>query len=213
MVAAMSTMRSLPSRALRPVLAAALAALAFALLTAAPAAAHSDAGEMTVLRAEQTGPSTIEVEVGIVYADEHLAEEATVSVTATSGDATAGPVTLEGGGAGSSIYRGSLEVPSPGEWSLQLVAENPTADATATVSVVEEVATTTTEAPTTTAAEEPDTSIDAEGPAASDDGEDAAANDDDDEGSSALPIVLIVVAVVLVGGGAAAVMARRRAAD
>src|SRR5690606_20433417 len=146
----MSNSRAIPSRALRPAFALLAALVAALALFAAPAGAHSDDGEMTVLRAEQSGPSTIEVEVGIVYADQHLAEEARVTATATKDGETAGPVTLEGGGPGSSVYRGAIEVPSPGAWSVQVVSEDPTAEATAAVEVVEEQ-TTTTEATTTTA--------------------------------------------------------------
>ena len=102
----MSNSRAIPSRALRPAFALLAALVAALALFAAPAGAHSDDGEMTVLRAEQSGPSTIEVEVGIVYADQHLAEEARVTATATKDGETAGPVTLEGGGPGSRLAGG-----------------------------------------------------------------------------------------------------------
>ena len=67
-----------------------------------------DTGEVTVTRAEQSGPDRIDLEVGIVYGDDgHLAADATVTATllGPSGDSI-GPVTLQRVDPNSSLFAG-----------------------------------------------------------------------------------------------------------
>ena len=73
--------------------AAAIAALA---LGTGTAAAHGDEGELTLTRLETTGPTTVEIEVGIVYeGDGHLAEDATVTASMTGpAGAAVGPLAM-----------------------------------------------------------------------------------------------------------------------
>lgn len=124
---------------------------ALALCAAAPAGAHGDEGEMTVTKLEQTGPTTVEIQVGIVYeGDEHLAEDATVTAVLSGPDgASVGPVQLTRTGDTTSLYGATVEVPTGGDWSVTVDSEEPTATATQSVSVSESSTTTTSAAPTT----------------------------------------------------------------
>lgn len=181
---------------------------------ALPAGAHGAEGELTLTKAEQTGPTTVEVEVGIVYAnDGHLAEGADVSATLTGPDgATVGPVELTRTGETTSLYAATVDVTAVGEWSVAVTSTEPTGTTSGSVTVVEGFAPATTapEAPATTAP--PGT----EAPASVDDApttEEASADGDigDGDGFPSAAIVgasLALFAVVLVGG---VLVARRRA--
>ncbi len=169
-------------------LAAALASLLL-LLWAAPAGAHSETGEMTVIVAEQTGPSTVRLEVGITFTnDGHLAEEATVSATfaGSGGPSLTAPVTL--GHISGGRYGTEVELAS-GTWEANIASIDPEASATTTVVVSPDFGTTTTTSPsstTTTAAPVVET-------------------DSSDSGTSwAVPV--IVVAVALAVGAAIGVL-------
>src|SRR5690606_29076957 len=86
-------MRLMSARPVAP-LTLLLACLTLVLAPAGPAGARGAEGAMTVIRAEQTGPGRAEVELGLLYAnDNEVAEEATVTVTATGpGGEVVGPV-------------------------------------------------------------------------------------------------------------------------
>jgi hypothetical protein len=133
------------------VLLAVPAALLLTLLLATPAGAHGAAGKMTVLRAEQKAPTTAEIEVGLLYAnDSEVAEEATVTVTAISPTGgIAGPVTAVRESS-SSRYLATVELTALGTWSFTVNAANPAAQVTGSVEMAPP-ATTTTAAPVTTA--------------------------------------------------------------
>lgn len=177
------------------------------------AAAHGDEGEMSVTRLEQVGPTTVEVEVGIVYeGDGHLAEDAQVSATlAGPGGASVGPVELERTGEATSLYAATVEVPSAGEWTATVTSSDPTAEASQAVTVAEQ-APATTEAPATTAADASTTTTEAP---AEVDAEPVTATQsaEDEESSSNLALLVgasLVLAVIVIGG--AVLVARQRAA-
>lgn len=184
---------------------------------ALPAGAHGDEGELTLTRAEQSGPSTVEVEVGIVYAnDGHLAQGATVTATLTGPDgATVGPVTLTRTGETTSLYAATVDVTAPGDWSVAVTSTEPTGSTSGSVTVVEGFApaTTTPEAPATTAppGTEAPASVAAadDAPASEEASADGAIGDGDGFPSAAIVgASLALFAVVLVGG---VLVARRRA--
>lgn len=120
------------------------------------AGAHSDTGEVTVTRAEQSGPDRIDLEVGIVYGDDgHIAADATVTATllGPSGDSI-GPVPLQRVDPNSSLFAGEVEVSGPGSWTVQVVSTNPEGATSAEVDVLQDAVgdTTTTDAPASTEA-------------------------------------------------------------
>jgi hypothetical protein len=171
--------------------------------TTGPVSAHSDVGELELTAFEQTGPTTVEIEVGIVYeGDGHLAEDATVTATLSGPDgATVGPIELAWAGAGSSLYAATAEVPVIGDWTVAVTSIDPAGAVDGSLSVVEQAATTTTEAPTTTSA--PSTTADAPEPVTLDD-ELAADQDTADEGgvSPAVIVIACLALAALVIGGA-----------
>ncbi len=198
-------------------LAALVATLA---LCTAPAAAHGAEGEVTVTKLEQTGPTTVEVEVGIVYAgDGHLAEEAVVTATLSGpAGATIGPVELTRTGETTSLYAARVEVPSSGDWSVAVTSAEPTGAASGSVTLVEGfAATTTTQAPdgatassATVEAPEPITATD--DPDATESA--AAADDAGDIEFLSGPVVAASLALfALVIGGGVLVARRRERAD
>jgi hypothetical protein len=177
------------------------------------AAAHGDEGEMSVTRLEQVGPTTVEVEVGIVYeGDGHLAEDAQVSATlAGPGGASVGPVQLERTGEATSLYVATVEVPAVGEWTATVTSSEPTAEASQAVTVAEQ-APATTKAPATTVADASTTTTEAP---AEVDAEPVTATQsaEDEESSSNLALLVgasLVLAVIVIGG--AVLVARQRAA-
>lgn len=133
-------------------LTAALVTTAAVLAMAGTAGAHGEEAEITVTRTEQTGPTTITIEVGVTYAnDGHLVEDAAVQATATGPDgAEVGPVPLTGGGEGSGLYSAEINVPTIGTWTIKVSSTDPDGEATASVEVQEQAAPTTV-APTTAA--------------------------------------------------------------
>jgi hypothetical protein len=190
-------------------------------LTGRPAFAHGDEGEMEVISAEAAGPLQIAVEVGVVYAnDDDLAEEASITLTATGEDGTSvGPIEVPR--RDDAVYAATFDVPVAGTWSLAITSTEPAAEAEAEVAVTEEAPSTsevtTTEAPATSGPTESTDGTDASAPDTSSapgedgDGEDedaAAAADDEDDGGSLLPF--IVIAVVAIAAIAALLIAGQR---
>lgn len=184
---------------------------------AGTAGAHGGEGELTVTKVEQTGPTTVAVEVGIVYEnDGHLAEDASVSATLTGPDgASVGPVELARTGDTTSLYAASIEVPGPGDWKVAVTSTEPEGSAEGTVAVVADADTSTTaapsttEAPTTAVAEDTTDDSDAAEPLTTT----AAAEDDDDGSSTGLIVGASLVLAVLVIGGAVLVARSRAAKD
>jgi hypothetical protein len=151
---------------------------------AAPAAAHSDTGRMTVVAAEQVDAATIRIEIGLAYDnDGDLAPEASVQaeLTGPAGEKV-GPVELAV--VSGARYGADVEVPAPGTWSVRVNSTGPAAEATVLVLVAGETPTTTT----TEAAEVP------------------LAEDDEANGTGRL-VALVLGAAVLTGG--AYVLVRR----
>ncbi len=175
--------------------------------TTGTASAHGDEGELELTTFEQTGPTTVEVEVGIVYeGDGHLAEDAAVTATLTGPDgATVGPVELAWAGENSSLYSATVEVPSVGDWAVAVTSTDPAGEAEGTLTVVEQADTTTTAAPTTTVTT---AAPDAPDPVAVDD--ELAADEGGDDGVSPAVIVVacLVLAALVIGG--AVLVARSR---
>lgn len=101
------------------------------------ASAHSEEGEVTLTKTDQTGPTTVYIQAGVVYkSDGHLAEDAQVSATLSSpSGATVGPTVLtpgestgtENAGVTAALYEATVELPSAGEWSISLTSQNPSA--------------------------------------------------------------------------------------
>jgi hypothetical protein len=206
-----------PLRTAAPQLALLLAVTVAVLgVGALPAGAHGAEGELTLTKAEQTGPTTVEVEVGIVYAnDGHLAESAAVTATLTGPDgATVGPVELTRTGETTSLYAATVDVTAVGEWSVAVTSSEPAGATSGSVTVVEGFtpATTTPEVPTTdatpaTEAPAPVAAVD-EAPATEEASADGAIGDGDGFPSAAIiGASLALFAVVIIGG---VLVARRR---
>jgi hypothetical protein len=180
-----------------------------------PAAAHSDDGEMTVTSAEATSELTVDLEVGIVYAnDGEPAEEATVTATATRADgSSAGPFELPN--VVSARYGATLTLPEPGAWTIQIAATGP--EATASTEVDTTLAPTTTSALPTTSTSASTSTTTSENAAATtgDDGSVTTATSapaDEDGGASAPPgwlIAAVALAIVAAGGAGLAALQRR----
>ena len=135
-----------------------LAALALVLVAGtSPAAAHGDEGELTLTKVEQTGPTTVSIEVGIVYeGDGHLAEDAQVSATLTGPDgATVGPVDLTRSGDTTSLYQAAVEVPAQGDWAVAVTSTEPAGEVSGSVTVAAQADTATDDEPSTTIAAVP----------------------------------------------------------
>lgn len=186
----------------RPILLLAVVTGLVLVATTGTVSAHSDVGEMELTAFEQTGPTTVEIEVGIVYeGDGHLAEDATVTATLSGPDgATVGPVELTWAGVGSSLYAATVEVPVIGDWSVAVTSIDPAGAVDGSLTVVEQAGTPTTEAPPTTSA--PSTTEDAPEPVTLDD-ELAADQDAADEGGVSPTVVVIaclVLAALVIGG-------------
>ena len=171
--------------------------------------AHGDEGELELTTFEQTGPMTVEVEVGIVYeGDGHLAEDASVTATLSGpGGATVGPVELVWAGENSSLYAATVDVPATGDWTVAVTSTDPTGSADGTLTVEEQAATTTPEAPTTTATP---ATTDAPAPTTIDD-ELAEAEGDDGVSPAVIVIACLVLAALVIGG--AVLVARSRGGD
>lgn len=187
-----------------------LGLIAVALLsTTGIAAAHSDDGEMTVTKADAVDATTIDLEVGLLFAnDDDLATEATVTATATSASAgaSAGPVTLPN--VGDALYGVRLEVPGPGVWTITVTSTEPAAEATVEVDTAAATSGPDQSAPTTAIV--PPTTEAADRPTETTATPTTSAEDPAD--TSAIPPMLIGVialVVVLVGGAAFAAIQRR----
>jgi cobalamin biosynthesis Mg chelatase CobN len=196
-----------PARSTRLALAAVAVAGVLGLLgVPSPAAAHSAAGEMTVLRAEQVGPGEVQVEVGIVFSDDgHLAEEATVTATPTAADgSTRPPVALPQISGGR--YGGPVAVDASGTWSMAVASTDPTAAATATVEVADQPAAPSTTAPPTTGSttSRPSTTTPTTSGTAP-----PATTAAGGSSSSSAPLVVGIVGAVAVAAVASAVVLRR----
>lgn len=182
-----------------------LVVLAAVLLTgAAVASAHGDEGEVSLTKLEQTGPTTVAIEVGIVYSnDEEVAVDAQVSATLTGPEgATVGPVALSRTAEATSLYTATVEVPSAGDWSVAVTSSTPTGEVEGGVTVASTASTTAptstdtpaTDSATTDAAIEPLTS--------------------GSKGSNAAVIVAAcLVLAALTIGGAFVIASRRTARD
>ncbi|MFN7150139.1 MAG: hypothetical protein ACK4V6_11740 [Microthrixaceae bacterium] len=182
--------------------------------TTGAASAHGDEGELELTAFEQTGPTTVEIEVGIVYeGDGHLAEDATVTATLSGPDgATVGPVELAWAGENSSLYAATVDVPVVGDWTVAVTSTDPTGAVDGSLSIVEQAGATTTEATSTTAA--PTTTEDAPEPVTLDD--ELAADEDaavDGGVSPAVIVIACLVLAVLVIGGAFLVARSRGGRD
>lgn len=173
-------------------------------MVAWPASAHSDEGEMTVTVVEQGSGDSIILEVGIVYSDDgHLAEEASVSATLTGpGGEIVGPVDLAR--IAGARYGAEVAVSGPGEWSVMITSENPTAEAEASVTLAEPVTTTTTSSTTTTTAPTTTTTTATTLP------EVTTPAPDEEAPASSFPVLPILAAGALVGGGFAFFRRSRR---
>jgi hypothetical protein len=190
-----------------------LAALALVLVAGtSPAAAHGDEGELTLTKVEQTGPTTVSIEVGIVYeGDGHLAEDAQVSATLTGPDgATVGPVDLTRSGDTTSLYQAAVEVPTQGDWAVAVTSTEPAGEVSGSVTVA---------AQTDTAAGDPSTTVAAVPIAGAPEPvtvtDDVAGEEDAAEDSGPSPALIVgaclVLAALVIGG--AFLVARSRNDD
>ncbi len=180
---------------------------------AGTALAHDETGTMSITRAEQSGPTSVLVEVGIVFAgDGHLAEDATVSATLDDGTTSVGSIPLQHGEAGTSLYSATIDVPSAGTWAIEVTSTDPNASATGSVTVSDSPAPTTTASTTTTTTTEDQTAEQPTSapPGGSDDITPLTAANQDDGGVS--PTVVIVACLVLAAAviGGAFLVARQR---
>lgn len=213
-------MRSKSSRSVwMPVLLMLSAVLGLTAL-ATPVGAHGDEGTMEVIKTDVVSPTEIEVEVGVVYAnDDDLATEANIMVTATgpSGEVV-GPINLPV--IEDARYGTTITVPGPGAWTLAFTSENPVASTAAAVEVTPEgppdTTTPTSDAPATS---DPEVSVDvttletSEPPASvaasATDTEDS--NGDDGDGGSIIGYVVVVLAIAGVTTAVVVIRSRRRA--
>ena len=185
-----------------------------------PAWAHGDEGELTVIAAEPVGDLQVQVEVGLLYAnDEDLVTGAVVAVSGTGpGGAVLDATTLEN--TDGAKYTGTVTVPVAGSWMLTFASESPEAEATTTVEVpAVEAGTTTTVATSSTSAagstsspsDASTTAVAATEPSAA---EPSGAGASEAEGQGTSPAVLIaagLAAVAVVAG--AVLLARRRSSS
>jgi len=123
-------------RVVRPLLILSLIALgSFAF--AGVAGAHSDTGEMEILKLQAKGNNRVLVEVGVVYGnDGHIAEDAEVRAQL---DGPGGPyvASLQRVGDGSR-FQGIVNVKGPGKYKVTVTSTSPNAQATGEVRVKEQ---------------------------------------------------------------------------
>lgn len=114
---------------------AGLLALAALALTGSAAWAHGATGTMAVTTAEQAGPLTVRLEVGVKYEnDDDLAEEAKVEATLTEADGTVvGPVALPQ--IRNALYGTQVQVPKAGTYAIAVTSTSPAATASGSVQV------------------------------------------------------------------------------
>ena len=129
------------------------------------ASAHGVEGEMTMTKLEQTGPTTVHVEVGIIYdGDKEPAEDAEVEATVTDADGNAvAPVALLRVDNRSSLYAADVQVTGPGTWTIEVTSTEPSGVADALIEVVAQDAPVPGSEPTTDPVET-STSVVDEGP-------------------------------------------------
>jgi hypothetical protein len=193
-----------------------VAITAIVLVGAAPAGAHGDEGELTLTKVEQTGPTTVAIEVGIVYeGDQHLAEDAQVRATLTGpGGATVGPVELTRTGSDNSLYAATVEVPGTGDWSVEVTSTEPSGEVSGSVTVAEQSATSTTEATPTTEATTTTEAASGEAPAAITTTQEQVG--EDDEGGMSPAVIFgacLVLAGIVIGGAVLVARSRGRRDD
>lgn len=126
---------------------AVIASLTALLVFVPTASAHGGEGEVQLTKAEQTGPTSVLIQAGVLYiSDGHLAETATVSATLTGpSDQTLGPIPLssmrsadtQSVGTENSLYEANIDLPAAGEWSVALSSQNPSAEASGEFFLVE----------------------------------------------------------------------------
>lgn len=183
---------------------ATLAATTGLLLLAAPAQAHDDQTNIALESdlAADAGPLSLDLRVSLRYSgDDHLVEDATVTVSGTGPDgATLAATPMEPVAETVGLWGAALTFPRAGTWTLQVTSTDPDGELTVDVDVAEGDAAqadagSADDEPTPTTTE-PDT----------DEGLEQQAEDDGD----LLPIVLGTLAVLLVGGAVAALVLRRR---
>jgi hypothetical protein len=175
-------------------------------VTTGTVSAHSDVGELELTNFEQTGPTTVEVEVGIVYeGDGHLAEDASVTAMLSGPDGTTvGPVELAWAGENSSLYAATVDVPALGDWSVAVTSTDPAGSVDGTLTVVEQATTTTAAEPATTAA--PPTTEAAAEPAADEDAP------DDGVSPTVIVVACLALAALVIGGAVLVARSRGRGA-
>ena len=146
-------------------LAAVLTVILVVLGVGSGASAHGVEGEMTMTKLEQTGPTTVHVEVGIIYdGDKEPAEDAKVEATVTDADGNAvAPVDLLRVDNRSSLYAADVEVTGPGTWTIEVTSTEPSGVADALIEVVAQDAPVPGTEPTTDPVET-STSVVEEGP-------------------------------------------------
>lgn len=129
---------------------AGLLALAALALTGSAAWAHGATGTMAVTTAEQAGPLTVRLEVGVKYEnDDDLAEEAKVEATLTEADGTVvGPVALPQ--IRNALYGTQVQVPKAGTYAIAVTSTSPAATAAGSVQVTGDPAAGSTPASSTT---------------------------------------------------------------
>jgi hypothetical protein len=167
-----------------------------AVMSAAPALAHSETGSMVV---EVRGPSPDQVEVRarVTYAnDGDPAPGAAVEATLTGPAGESRPLTLQDNGDGT--YQATTTVDQPGQWTARLTSTTPAATAEATFSVAPSETTTTVGTAATTTSR-------ADGTAS------AASSDDEEDGDDAAPWIVLGVVVVVLAAAAGALAWSRRA--
>ena len=114
---------------------AGLVALAVLAMTGPAASAHGATGTMAITTAEQSGPLTVRLEVGVKYEnDDDLAEEAKVEATLTGAHGTVvGPVALPQ--IRNALYGTQVQVPKAGTYAIAVTSTSPVATASGSVQV------------------------------------------------------------------------------
>ena len=166
-------------------------------LTAAPAAAHGEAGTFAFeATPDESDPATVEFRVRLTYdSDGHPAEGAEVVLQASGSGQNAlfSPVTMDEVDAGE--YEATTTFPGPGTYDVSVSSEDPVATLAASYTVEAQADTTTT------------TSSETSGTTTTT----AASDEDDDDDDSTIPwAVVIVVLVVVAAVAGALVLAMRR---
>ena len=184
-------------------LALSIAVLAAFLATSAVAFAHSETGVLGIEATPGSSPRTVNVRVLLEFSgDRHVVPGATVVAAATGPDGIAVPDTpMTDRGEGR--YDVTLTVPAPGTWTVTATAIDPSASATASVQVTDELPPTSTQ-PSPPADDRPASTDDRTARA------DSSRRSDGSGGDGWIGVAAIGALVVVAVGVAAAVVARRR---